>query len=57
MKKVKKPFWPIALRTEPPTIMTEEEAYAKVPHMKVTRVYATHPHDEGGMQSGPQDKP
>jgi len=26
-------FWPVILRTIPPTVLTREEAYAKVPHM------------------------
>lgn len=48
----KKDFWPVVLRTDPPTIMTREEAYAKVPRMAVTHVAATNPRDEGGAQSG-----
>lgn len=51
--KIKKPFWPLVLRTDPPTIMTREEAYAKVPYMRITRIKATNPRDEGGLQSGP----
>jgi hypothetical protein len=35
--------------------MTKEEAYAKVPYMRIFRVYATHPRDEEGAQSGPQE--
>ena len=54
-KKIKKPFWPVLLRTDPPTFQTEEEAYTKVPYMRVTRIYATHPRDEGGAHSGPQE--
>jgi hypothetical protein len=42
----KKDFWPVVLRTDPPTLMTREEAYAKVPHMIVTHVEATHPNRE-----------
>jgi hypothetical protein len=56
LKSVKKPFWPCILRTDPPTIMTEEEAYAKVPYMTNFHVPATHPRDEGGAQSGPEIK-
>ena len=30
-------FWPIVLATVPPSIMTREEAYRKVPHAKMLR--------------------
>ena len=56
MIKNKKPFWPCILRTEPPTLMTKEEADAKVPKMYHYHIDATHPRDEGGAQSGPEIK-
>jgi hypothetical protein len=41
-------FWPVVLATDPPTIMTEEEAYRKVPYMKVLHIPATLPRNEDG---------
>lgn len=49
-------FWPVILRTVPPIVMTKEDAYKKVPFMKVTYIPATCPRDELGAQSGPQEK-
>jgi hypothetical protein len=39
-------MWPMILRTEPPTIMTREEAYAKVPYMRIIHIPATLPREE-----------
>jgi hypothetical protein len=39
-------MWPMILRTEPPTIMTREEAYAKVPYMRIIHFPATLPREE-----------
>lgn len=39
-------FWPVILKTVPPTVMTREEAYAKAPAMMVTYIPATNPHPE-----------
>lgn len=39
-------FWPCILMTSPPTLMTREEAYAKVPYMRVTHIPATNPREE-----------
>jgi len=43
--KLKK-FWPCVLRTDPPVLLTEQEALEKVPHMRVTHIPATHPNEE-----------
>ena len=41
-------FWPVVLATVPPTLLTEEEALKKVPHVKVLHIPATHPRNEDG---------
>ena len=45
-RKPVKPFWPCVLRTEPPTILTEEEVLRKVPFMTNTHIPATNPREE-----------
>jgi len=47
-------FYPVMLRTDPPTILTREEVERKVPCIKITHIPATCPRDEKGAQSGPQ---
>lgn len=39
-------FWPVVLQTSPPTLLTREEAYARVPAMHVTHIAATNPRSE-----------
>lgn len=39
-------FWPVILRTEPPSILTKEEAFKKVPKMRVTHIPSTRPREE-----------
>ncbi len=41
-------FWPVVLATVPPTVMTREEAYRKVPHARMLHIEATHPRSEDG---------
>jgi hypothetical protein len=40
-------YYPVLLRTEPPTLLTYEEVRSKLPRMCVMHVPATHPRDEG----------
>jgi len=53
--KVPDLFWPVILRTDPPTLMTEEEAYKKVPAMKVTHLPATMPREERDGAQAPRE--
>jgi hypothetical protein len=49
-EQVEDDFYPVVLQTRPPTIMTREEVYRKVPSMRVTHIPATNPrpeHDSG----------
>ena len=49
-------FYPMALRTIPPRLIDIDDAFSKIPFMKIFRVLATNPRDEGGLQSGPSDR-
>lgn len=42
-------FWPIILQTTPPILLTREEAYARVPYIKVTHIPATNPRSEDSV--------
>jgi hypothetical protein len=39
-------YWPMILRCDPPIVMTREQAYSAVPHLRVTHIPATHPREE-----------
>jgi hypothetical protein len=49
MTEEKDDFYPVVFQTVPPTIMTREEVYARVPHMRVTNIPATNPRPEDNV--------
>lgn len=51
MKK-SKVSWPLLMRTEPPSLLTEEEAYRLVPHFSNTHIPATNPCHESSSTKG-----
>ena len=55
---VREGFYPVILRTNPPTVLTREQVdqYWAGKVCKVFHIPATHPRDEGGAQSGPELK-
>jgi hypothetical protein len=50
--------FPYFLRTQPMTMVTKEEhlRLTKGRNIRRTHIPATHPFDEGGAQSGPDDR-
>ncbi len=50
--EVKDDFWPVILQTVPPTLLTREEAYARVQAMRVTHIAATNPRPEDNVPKG-----